>query len=181
MNMNLRVEIIVTLHARTVDLHNFDNVLRMLPNSERAQVIHRLGRLNTWTPLKPEGPIMLDLDQAEERTVAKMLVHLKAARGGDAGSEANRSWFDETFQWTRHTHPIPGWEPGTTWYSESGVPTRGVLALTCVVLSVIRHRRARFLTRVVCDQVLHGRRRQHGRRRMGASIQSELSHACRIP
>ena len=181
MNMNLRVEIIVTLHARTVDLHNFDNVLRMLPNSERAQVIHRLGRLNTWTPLKPEGPIMLDLDQAEERTVAKMLVHLKAARGGDAGSEANRSWFDETFQWTRHTHPIPGWEPGTTWYSESGVPTRGVLALTCVVLSVIRHRRARFLTRVVCDQVLHGRRTQHGRRRMGASIQSELSHACRIP
>ena len=56
----------------------------------------------------------MDLDQAEERTVAKMLVHLKAARGGDAGSEANRSWFDETFQWTRHTYPIPGWEPGTT-------------------------------------------------------------------
>ena len=133
MNINLRVEIIITLHARTVDLYNFDNVLRMLPYQERAQVIHRLGWLNTWSPLKPEGPIMLNLSQAEERTVAKMLVHLKAARDGRAGGEENRSWFDETFQWTHHTHPVPGWEPGTTWYSESGMPARGVLALMCVV------------------------------------------------
>ena len=37
----------------------------------------------TWTPLKPEGPVMLDLNQAEERMVAKMLVHLGDAEAGE--------------------------------------------------------------------------------------------------
>ena len=146
--VNPRVEILLALHSRTIDLWNYDNVLKMLPADERAELTFRLGVLNVWTPLKPDGPIMLDLTQMEERQVcllsnwhdpactcahilflrlwfrqvAKMLVHIMR-------SEPGLSWKDETFQWDRFQHPIPGWDLNEAWYTESGMPAKGILAL----------------------------------------------------
>lgn len=123
--VNPRVEILLALHSRTIDLWNYDNVLKMLPADERAELTFRLGVLNVWTPLKPDGPIMLDLTQMEERQVAKMLVHIMR-------SETGLSWKDETFQWDRFQHPIPGWDLNEAWYTESGMPAKGILALEFV-------------------------------------------------
>ena len=69
---------------------------------------------------------MLDLGQVEERKLAKMLVILADAEEGD-------NWKDATFQWTRLQPPIPGWCLPVTWFTEMGMPARGILTLayTC--------------------------------------------------
>lgn len=54
-----RVELIVLLFSRVVDIHNFDLVMSMLVPYEMACVICRLGILNIFNPTKPEGPICL--------------------------------------------------------------------------------------------------------------------------
>ena len=54
-----RVELAVQLFSRVVDNHNIDLVLRELTSFECACLMCRLGVLNLFNPLKPEGPICL--------------------------------------------------------------------------------------------------------------------------
>ena len=56
-----RVELIVRLFSRLVDLINFDYVLKELEQAEYAMVVFRLGWLNVWNPLKAEGAIQLGM------------------------------------------------------------------------------------------------------------------------
>ena len=121
--INPRVEVLVALHARVVDLYNFGNVARMLPEAERAELVHRLGWLNTWSPLRPDGPVMLDLSQAEERVVAKALALLAEVE------KPGERWGGATFQECITQHPIPNWSPiPPAWNREDGLPKKGVLA-----------------------------------------------------
>ena len=71
-----RVELIVLLYTRLIDIHNFEFVLMNLTATEHAAVIARIGLLNLFNPWKPEGAFQLDLSRWEERQIAKMLAHL---------------------------------------------------------------------------------------------------------
>lgn len=71
-----RVELVVRLFSRLVDIINFDYVLRELEQHEYAMVVFRLGWLNIWNPLKAEGAIYLDMSRREERQLARMLIVL---------------------------------------------------------------------------------------------------------
>jgi hypothetical protein len=78
-----RVELIVGLFSNIVDLHNFEIVLRHLSSYEVACIYCRIGILNIFNPMKPEGSFQLDLSRYDERMVVKMLAQLSVIEPGD--------------------------------------------------------------------------------------------------
>ena len=68
-----RSEIVVLLFERLVDVQNFELVLRELEPVEIATVTARIGWLNFYNPMKPEGTVETNLAIYEERVIAKML------------------------------------------------------------------------------------------------------------
>ena len=78
-----RVEVLVNLFNRLVDLHNFDMVLGVLTPYEIACVQCRIGILHYFNPMKPEGFHTVDLGIRDERVVAKMLAALSYVEPGE--------------------------------------------------------------------------------------------------
>ena len=123
-DMKLKLNLVVTLHSRIVDLYNFDIVMGALNAEEQACIVFKLGWLNTWSPLKPDVYYELCEGRREERLVSKALLHL-------AVEEPGENWFDDTFQWNRsNSSIIPGWDLPITWFSEEGMPAKGLLKLS---------------------------------------------------
>jgi len=83
----------------------------------------RLGWLNVWNPLKPDFYYELQHTRREERLVSKALLHLAVVEPGE-------NWLEETFSWGRFDTAIPGWELPRTWFTEEGMPSKGLLKLT---------------------------------------------------
>lgn len=121
-----RSEIVALLFERIVDTHNFDLVLRVLEPYEVAAVIARIGWLNIFNPMKPEGCIELNLAIYEERAIVKMLNTL-------ATIEPGNNWPLKQFKWKYGEDPMPGWELKQSWMEDlpngAGLPERGYLAL----------------------------------------------------
>lgn len=121
-----RVEVIVLLFERLTDRHNFDLVLRLLKPEEVACVIARIGWLNFYCPLKPEGCIDLNLAIYEERLIAKMMNTLATVEPGD-------NWPRKQFRWKHTEDPMPGWELKMTWMEDlpngAGLPERGYMGV----------------------------------------------------
>mmetsp|Transcript_26381 Transcript_26381/g.39138 ORF Transcript_26381/g.39138 Transcript_26381/m.39138 type:complete len:1369 (+) Transcript_26381:243-4349(+) len=117
-----RVEVVVRLFSRVVDVHNFDLVLRILTPFEYACVVCRLGMLNIFNPMKPEGYISIDLSIHEERVVAKMLSALSFTEPGD-------NIRDPTLRFEWGFDDVPGWELLPTWLTEEGMPHRGIMCV----------------------------------------------------
>ncbi|KAH8066365.1 hypothetical protein JL722_803 [Aureococcus anophagefferens] len=86
-----QVELVIMLHSRIVDLYNIDEVFAVLDPTMRAEAIFRLGTLNIWSPLKPDGPYSLNLGLREDRQVVRMLVHLHEAE--------QAVWRNPTLRW----------------------------------------------------------------------------------
>jgi hypothetical protein len=61
-----RVELCVALFSRVVDRHNFELVIRALSPFEAACFYERVGWLNVWNPMKPEGVVQLDCGHYEQ-------------------------------------------------------------------------------------------------------------------
>ena len=120
---NLKLDLVCTLHSRVIDLYNFDIVISCLSLEEQARITFRLGWLNTWNPLKPDFYYELQHTRREERLVSKALLHLAVVEPGE-------NWLEETFAWGRFDNAIPGWELPRTWFTEEGMPSKGVLKLT---------------------------------------------------
>lgn len=119
-----RVEVCVSLFERIIDVHNFELVLRVLDPFEKACVLCRIGWLSIMNPMKPEGAYMLDMSIHEERVVAKCLCTLTMLEPGD-------TWRRMDFAWNRDDpNPMPRWELAATWYTESGLPRRGMFHLS---------------------------------------------------
>lgn len=78
-----RVELVVGLFSNIVDLHNFEIVLRHLSSYEVACIYCRIGILNIFNPMKPEGSLQLDMSRYDERMVVKMLAQLSVIEPGD--------------------------------------------------------------------------------------------------
>ena len=117
-----RVELVVSLFPRLVDVHNFEIVLNKLSPEEAGCVYARLGWLNIFNPMKPEGSYCLDLSVWEERQVAKGLIVLAVAEPGDNIMEGK-------FQWNRESEPVPGWVLPQIWTHDETLPAKGILQL----------------------------------------------------
>ncbi|KAH8050335.1 hypothetical protein JL721_11419 [Aureococcus anophagefferens] len=74
-----RVELVIMLHSRIVDLYNIDEVFAVLDPTMRAEAIFRLGTLNIWSPLKPDGPARSTW--GSRGPPARGLVHAHRPRG----------------------------------------------------------------------------------------------------
>jgi hypothetical protein len=118
-----RVDLVVTLFDRLVDLHNFELILRVLSPFEIGCCYARIGWLNLFNPMKPDGAHQLDLSRYEERVIVKILSGLMVTEPGE-------NWIDKGFRWQRDTDPVPGWEMVTTWMTDEGLPKRGIMDVT---------------------------------------------------
>jgi hypothetical protein len=97
-----RVELIVAIFHRIFDLCNFHLVLAELSAEEHAAIIARVGWLNIFNPLKPDGAYRLDLAVWEERqvvfvsiiglkfclSIVKSLMHLSLTEPGQCCKQA---------------------------------------------------------------------------------------------
>eukprot|EP00605_Chrysophyceae_sp_TOSAG23-4_P001328 GSChrysophyteH1.ASY1.ANO1.1445.1 assembled CDS len=120
-----RVDLCCLLFERIIDVHNFELVLRVLEPFEVAALICRIGWLNFFNPMKPEGGIQLNLGRYEERVIAKILCVL-------AITEPGNNWTDYQFRWKFDDDPVPGWELTDGWVKQDGrdegLPCRGILS-----------------------------------------------------
>jgi hypothetical protein len=115
-----RVELVVSLFSRVVDIHNFEVVMSKLSPEEAGCVVARLGWLNIFNPMKPEGSYELNLGLWEDRQVAKALVLLAVGESGDNFANAK-------FQWDRDSESIPGWVLPQLWMADATMSTKGFL------------------------------------------------------
>jgi hypothetical protein len=99
------------LHARTVDLENFHELLCSLEPEEQSEVLHRLGWLNVHDPTRCERLYSLDLRWRDHREVCKVLIKL-------AVTEPGLNWLDETYRWSQSDIAVPGWELPISWSTE---------------------------------------------------------------
>ena len=116
-----RTELVIALHSRILDLINFEYILKDLESSEVAILIFRLGWLNIWNPIKAEGRIILDLNRREERQMLRILLILHYAEPGP-------SWQEASYRPARGEPPEDGWVLPVSWYSESSLPTKGMVS-----------------------------------------------------
>lgn len=117
-----RIEVFVCLFSRVVDPHNLDSALNVLTPYEAACVYCRVGWLNLFNPLKPDGAHVLDLSNGDERVIVKQLALLSAVEPGD-NIRASR------FRWKWEDDDLSGWVLLAPWVSEDGMPHRGVMYL----------------------------------------------------
>lgn len=117
-----RVELIISLYTRVVDIINIDYVLKELESTEYAILLFRLGWLNIFNPIKAESRITLDLSRREERQVLRILLILNFAEPG-------QSWQEPTFRPTRTGALEDDWMLPVQWYTESTLPKTGILTL----------------------------------------------------
>lgn len=114
-----RVELIIQLFSNIVDVYNIELLYRHLSAFEIACLYCRLGYLNLFNPMKPEGSYSFDLSRHEERAVVKMLAHLAVIEPGD-----NLPFVQ--FRWEREMDCMPGYELTELWMTESGMPKKGI-------------------------------------------------------
>jgi hypothetical protein len=96
-----RVELIVLLLDRLIDIYNFELVISVLTAEEQGALYVRIGILNMFNPCKCEGAWSFDLQRWEDRQVAKMLIHLSMVEPGD-------NWHFKSFAYDRGFVPMPG-------------------------------------------------------------------------
>jgi hypothetical protein len=96
-----RVELVVTLFSRVLDVHNFDLVMLCLTPKEVGCIYCRIGWLKLYNPMKPEGSFSLNIGYHDERQVAKILCGLAILEPGD-------NWIVSGFRWDYDSDPVPG-------------------------------------------------------------------------
>jgi hypothetical protein len=77
-----RVELIIAIFDRIIDMHNFYFILMVLNSDEGAALRVRIGLLSIYNPYIPEGGIQLDCSLWEERQVVRMITHLSVIEPG---------------------------------------------------------------------------------------------------
>lgn len=116
-----RVELVIVLFDRIIDMHNFDLILAELNSEEHAALWARIGILNIFNPAKCEGGWALNLSRWEERQMVKMLIHLSLAEPG-------QNWLNQVFALYRDNQPVPAWQLNRVWFSEEGLPRKGTIS-----------------------------------------------------
>lgn len=117
------VSLAVSLFGRVVDPHNAEIILRSFSAHDAACFWCRIGFLNLFNPVKPEGTLELNLARTEESLVARMLIYLSVVEPG-----ANMP--QPMFKWKRSADPTPGFEITAPWATLDGLPKKGNLGIT---------------------------------------------------
>ena len=105
---NYRVEVVVMLFGHLVDIVNFDVVMNELDNYEAACVIARIGVLNFFNPMRPEGSHTMDLSLWDQRQLAKLYALLEV-------NEPGENWSRKQFRWIIDQPAIPSWVLTKMW------------------------------------------------------------------
>lgn len=82
--------IFAVIFNRIIDLENLGLVLNKYGVEFKNEVIHRLGVLNVWCPVMPDGRIELDLAAWDNREACKLLIRLAVIEPGE-------NWCDESY------------------------------------------------------------------------------------
>ena len=124
----------VALASQVVDGSFLTKIRGVFSPEEVAEFIHRVGWLNVWNPLEPDGDYVLDLAKHDTREVARMLTALEYAGVAPKRAPLWRAHGDQqivpdakNFQNTKLNGQF--FEVPYTWHSE-GLPTFGRLTCT---------------------------------------------------
>ena len=93
--------VFATLFNRIIDLENLGEVLNSFEMEFKNEIIHRLGILNIWSPIMPDGKLELDLAAWDQREACKLLVRLAVIEPGE-------NWSDESYSPSIIEPEIPG-------------------------------------------------------------------------
>ena len=112
----LRIDVLVACFARIIDHSDFCwRIMRTLHAEEQDELVHRLGWLKLFDPYHPEGLYKLNLERAEDRRMALLLLHVCA--------------HEEMFFWKDTTlNGMPMASIPAKW--SRGLPEQGRLVLT---------------------------------------------------
>ena len=120
-----RVEMIVVLYSQLVDKVNMNTILRFVSKEEVAILVVRLGFLNVFNTLKPEGFWSLDLSRFEEKQYLRSVILLSHAEPGQNFQKAHfQPSFEDAVDW--------GWQLPLSWFKESGLPKTGIVSFRYV-------------------------------------------------
>jgi hypothetical protein len=121
----IRVNLVVGLFSQVVDKVNLDSVLKFLKAPELAMVVFRLGYLNVFNTLKPEGYWRLDLSRRDEKQFLRALVLLSFAEPG-------QNWQQQSWAATPDGGEDTDWTLPLSWFNETSLPKAGVVKLKYV-------------------------------------------------
>ena len=79
-----RCEIVIALFPRLLDIWNFEVINSELTGFEIGCLYARIGWLNLFNPMKPDGGWELDLGEWEQRIMAKMFCQLSVVEPGNS-------------------------------------------------------------------------------------------------
>mmetsp|Transcript_22581 Transcript_22581/g.42113 ORF Transcript_22581/g.42113 Transcript_22581/m.42113 type:complete len:1139 (+) Transcript_22581:708-4124(+) len=116
-----KVELVVMLFSRVVDVHNFDLVLSQLSPQEVGVVYCRLGWLNLFNPLKIAGGYEFNLGVPEERLACKAVILSAMEENGDNITNG-------CFQWERRDAVQAGWMITDSWLKDATMPNKGYVS-----------------------------------------------------
>lgn len=120
----VRVNLVVKLFSQVVDKVNMDSVLKFMKPAEIAMVIFRLGYLNVFNTLKPEGYWRLNMSRRDEKQFVRALILLSFAEPG-------QNWQNQSFE-EAGKHEDTNWTLPLSWFDESKLPKAGVVKLKYV-------------------------------------------------
>jgi hypothetical protein len=119
-----RVEVIISLYNQISDPVNLPCLLKHLTTHEKAVIILRLGWLNIWSPLRPNGVYRLRFQKREERQMIRLLIATSMLRTEEEWSQVRVV--------DLHGHATELTPNGDSaipaeWHKEEGLPTEGFL------------------------------------------------------
>lgn len=74
--VDVLVRVVCIVFSRIVDLENFGLLLTRVPREIKCEIIHRIGILNVWCLMIPDGIYELDLASKDHREALKLLIKL---------------------------------------------------------------------------------------------------------
>ena len=80
---SMQARVVISIFSRILDLHNFDQIMRILPGKAQNEIILRLGWLNIFNPLKPAFNYTVSLKHWDGRILMSMLLTIGKAESSE--------------------------------------------------------------------------------------------------
>lgn len=129
-----RVEVVIALYNQISDIVNLPCLMKHLTIYERAVLIFRLGWLNIWSPIRPNGIYHLRFHQREERQLIRLLISLSLLET-EKEWKSGKLFLSDSENILGGVDLVPN-ENGciipSEWHKEDGIPSKGVLSVEFV-------------------------------------------------
>jgi hypothetical protein len=121
-----KVEIFINVFNQISDPANINNVLKLFTPFDRATLIFRVGILNVWSSLYPDGYYKIDLSKKDEKLILRILITLSVAGSQDEFSEVDFRADPLSKSMSAEDQVVAGQFP-KSWRSERCIPDEGVV------------------------------------------------------